>query len=290
MRSINQIKSTLFFAVSSIVLCSFLIQKDAEPASMLFKVEKRGHKTAYVFGTSHLIPKHKFNISEALEKAMKSSNLVLMEVDMDDPMMPMDMASGVAMKNGMTISEMVNEADKQLIDSVLTETSGVGLTFYNTWKPILLTPLMSFREKGSEMASYDMTLVQMAKDKELEIQGLESIKTQMDLLDEIPYQEQIDDLIGVMKGEVALEESEELFELYAQQDVTGLYNFISKESTEEELEALVLKRNRSWIPVIEEKTKKNKCLIAFGAGHLGGKDGVLNLLKQKGFIVTPIAQ
>ncbi|MGB1032760.1 MAG: TraB/GumN family protein, partial [Flavobacteriales bacterium] len=251
MRSINQIKSMLLFAVASVLLCSFLIQKDAPIASMLFKVEKKGHKTAYIFGTSHLIPQSKFRISEPLEHAFESSNLLLMEVDMDDPMMPIDMASGVAMKDGMTISKMVNEQDKHLIDSVLTETSGIGLALYDTWKPLLLTPLLSFGEDGEEMASYDMTLVTMAKEKSMEIEGLENIKSQIDLLDEIPYQDQVNDLLEVMKGSDALEESNELFELYAKQDVMGLYNFIADESTEQELDALVLTRNKSWIPVIE---------------------------------------
>lgn len=291
MRSINQIKSVVLFLASSVVLCSFLIQKEAPVQSMLYKLEKKGHKTSYLFGTSHLIPQSQFNISLELEKAFKSSTLLLMEVDMDDPMLPIDLASGVSMKDGMTISKLVNETDRALIDSVLKETSGIGLVLYDSWKPLLLNPLLSIGADGEEMASYDMTLVQMANEQEIEIEGLEGIKSQLALLDEIPYQEQVNDMLEVMKGGGdALEETNELFTLYAQQDVMGLYNLIVQESTEEELKALVHTRNQAWIPVIQQQTKKNKCFIAFGAGHLGGDLGVLKLLEDQGFTLTPVAQ
>ena len=50
-------------------------------------------------------------------------------------------------------------------------------------------------------------------------------------------------------------------------------------------EALMAKRNRSWIPVIEDAARKGPVFAAFGALHLSGKDGVLALLERKGFVL-----
>lgn len=53
-------------------------------------------------------------------------------------------------------------------------------------------------------------------------------------------------------------------------------------------EALLLSRNRAWIPVIEAATVHGSVFVAFGALHLSGQDGVLNLLARAGYAVTPL--
>lgn len=48
-------------------------------------------------------------------------------------------------------------------------------------------------------------------------------------------------------------------------------------------------RNRNWIPVIEEAASQHdEILIAFGAAHLFGEVGVLNLLAQNGWTVAKL--
>ncbi len=48
-------------------------------------------------------------------------------------------------------------------------------------------------------------------------------------------------------------------------------------------ETMVNARNRAWIPVIEQAASKGPLFIAFGALHLPGEQGVLNLLEQAGW-------
>jgi uncharacterized protein len=47
--------------------------------------------------------------------------------------------------------------------------------------------------------------------------------------------------------------------------------------------AMMTTRNRAWIPVIEAAATRGHTLAAFGALHLSGDQGVLALLKAKGF-------
>ena len=54
------------------------------------------------------------------------------------------------------------------------------------------------------------------------------------------------------------------------------------------MEKLLDERNAKWIPVIEKNIALTPSFIAVGAGHLGGKKGVLNLLRKKGYKLTPI--
>ncbi len=47
-------------------------------------------------------------------------------------------------------------------------------------------------------------------------------------------------------------------------------------------------RNQNWIPKIQQITTEKPTFFAVGAGHLGGKKGVIALLKEAGFTVKAI--
>lgn len=52
--------------------------------------------------------------------------------------------------------------------------------------------------------------------------------------------------------------------------------------------ALISTRNAAWIPVLEAAAAKGPVLAAFGALHLSGEKGVLNLLNQAGWTIQPL--
>ena len=47
-------------------------------------------------------------------------------------------------------------------------------------------------------------------------------------------------------------------------------------------------RNRAWIPVLTGAASKGPVFAAFGALHLSGQDGVLNLLQREGFTLEEL--
>jgi uncharacterized protein YbaP (TraB family) len=51
---------------------------------------------------------------------------------------------------------------------------------------------------------------------------------------------------------------------------------------------LVDERNLMWLPKIESQIKTGQCFIAVGLGHLEYKEGLINLLRKKGYKLTPI--
>jgi len=54
------------------------------------------------------------------------------------------------------------------------------------------------------------------------------------------------------------------------------------------LDVLLYNRNRNWIPVIEDYLKSEVIFIAVGAGHLPGEYGVVNLLREQGYVLKPL--
>lgn len=54
-------------------------------------------------------------------------------------------------------------------------------------------------------------------------------------------------------------------------------------------EELLAGRNRAWVPVIEQAAADNpRLIVAAGAAHLPGEDGVLRLLEGRGWTITPL--
>ena len=47
-------------------------------------------------------------------------------------------------------------------------------------------------------------------------------------------------------------------------------------------------RNRNWVEIISMNTASIPMFIAVGAGHLGGPNGLIALLRKAGYTLTPI--
>jgi uncharacterized protein YbaP (TraB family) len=79
--------------------------------------------------------------------------------------------------------------------------------------------------------------------------------------------------------------------MYVSQNIDSMYlAVVSQEGTvisHQQLKILV-ERNEKWIPQIIQMLKEQKCFIAVGAAHLGGPNGVIRLLEEKGYKITPV--
>jgi len=82
--------------------------------------------------------------------------------------------------------------------------------------------------------------------------------------------------------------SSSLADLYLAQNIQGLTNALEQNLPPSYYKALFEDRNRAWMKKISKLISKKSVFFAVGAGHLGGQNGLLELLRQKGFVVTPV--
>jgi len=84
-------------------------------------------------------------------------------------------------------------------------------------------------------------------------------------------------------------EFERMVANYKAQNLTALQDEIEQSpDMKGQEEALLINRNKNWIPRMEGAMQGNSILFAVGAGHLGGDFGVIKLLRDKGYKLTPI--
>ena len=91
-------------------------------------------------------------------------------------------------------------------------------------------------------------------------------------------------LVGmVRKKEDSAKEFGDMVALYKAQDLEGLLKVMDDSEWDfngyEDI--LLSNRNAAWVPIMEKAMQGKSTFFAVGAGHLGGKKGVLSLLKKQ---------
>lgn len=262
--------------------------------SLLYRIEGNGIEASYLFGTMHLVPQKDFKIEDKVKEAFQSADIIALEIDMDDPNMPLQMMQNMAMKEGMTLDKLLSEEDYKKLDEELKRLAGVGVAQFNTMKPFFIATLLISDFVGEQPASFEGTFVEMATAEEKEIVGLETVEEQMTIFDKIPYKDQAEDISEMINDNAEMENLfAKMVELYKKEDAEGLYKvfaeYYEEDEDDTELELMLDDRNENWIPRMGELAKEQSVFFGVGAGHLGGEKGVLNLLTKAGYTVTPIA-
>ena len=150
----------------------------------------------------------------------------------------------------------------------------------------------------------DFMLWDAAEARGLGMRALEPWDTVFRLFGEATMEEQLDYLrTGVLEPALQEEMFVAVVEGYFEGDVGQAWelgrvslNFIPGMEGEaglalfEEMEEqLLTARNRAWIPVIEAAAAEHgQVMVAAGAAHLPGEEGVLALLEARGWTIAPL--
>ena len=80
----------------------------------------------------------------------------------------------------------------------------------------------------------------------------------------------------------------ELTETYKSQDLDRLWELFKESMTSYEYDAVIKVRNLNWEKQMKELLPKQTTIFVVGAGHLPGEYGMINLLREAGYKVTPV--
>lgn len=285
----NTIVKIITTVVFSVIALTANAQENRN--SNLWKIEGNGIKPSYLFGTMHIIPQKDFNLKEKVKMAFDASEQVVMELDMADPQFMKDIMAYSYLDKDQELKSYMDADEYELLDTYLKDKTGNGMVMYKKVKPFMLLSVLLMTASNEPMASFEMTLISMAKESNKEIEGLETYASQVAIFDATSYDEQIDDLVEMIKKP---DENKAIYgkmaELYVSENVDGMYDYMDEfmDSDVEMMKKFLDDRNNNWIPKIAEFSKENSIFYAVGAGHLGGDQGVLNLLKEAGYRVTPV--
>ncbi|MFZ1748910.1 MAG: TraB/GumN family protein [Saprospiraceae bacterium] len=256
-------------------------------------------KPSYLYGTIHIINGKDFFLPAGTMAAFDASQKIVFEIDMkemSDMSAMMGMMNKVFMKDDKTLKDLVSEADYAMIGDHFQK-MGLPIFMLERMKPMFLT-VFAYSDidpsglKNGNMKSYEMEFMEMAQNTGKETGGLESIDFQMGLFDQIPYEAQAKMLVSAIKasGEEGNDEFKRMTAMYLAQDIQAMGAMITEEGSEMVgfEDKLLTERNKNWIPIIMKTSKVAPTFYAVGAGHLGGPEGVIHLLRKAGLKLTPV--
>ncbi|MBG9378135.1 TraB/GumN family protein [Panacibacter sp. DH6] len=289
--------TSLLLSLTGLFSCQTKAQYEtaAGSKSLLWEVTGKDlKKPSYIFGTMHLLCANDAKLSTNLQAVITAADEIYFEIDMDDFGQLMSGLAAGTMKHDTTLPQLYTPDEYERIKTFFDKHGmGMQLQLLGKMQPMLVSALVyQAMLPCAQSDGMELSIMQLAHTKKKEIKGLETVAFQASIMENIPYEKQAKELLQSIDSiETAAKETAEMIRLYKEQDVDKLLEFSLKTdggSTSEIQDVMIDSRNKNWAGKFAAITKDKQLLIAVGAGHLGGTNGLLNLLKEMGYQVRAI--
>jgi len=257
---------------------------------MLWKISGNGLKhDSYLFGTIHMLCPDDFEIKQKCLDALNSSDKVVFEVDLTKPENLQIMQAFAAPEPDFV--KQFAEAEVKKMDSILVAQQ-LSIKLLDYVSPV--TAMSLFAMKGfncsdpTKLKSFEAELAEIAKTKGKSIGELETPDFQFNLLKDLITPKLFMESVVQLDNYPAL--TAKMVAAYKNENLTELTELIQDPTwmTAEQKEKLLAGRNVNWTTIIPNLIKEQSCFVAVGAGHLSGDNGLISLLRKKGYSVKAI--
>ena len=258
--------------------------------TLLWKIEgKQLPAASYLFGTMHVKDKRAFRFQEQVYTKIQECTAFATEFNFEEIENGIS-AESMDLPDGQTLVTLIPPKKYKKINKIFKKAVGVDLAMFNTGLPILITNVLSERILSADMPhSLDMHLFQFAKEQEKITLGIETYQEQLDILKKIPIDFQIKSLLWAGKNFKRFRKQLlTTTKVYESANINKIYKAAHK-SSKGLRKLLLFDRNVIMADRIAAMAKEQGIFCAIGAGHLGGKKGVIRLLKQAGLKVKPVS-
>lgn len=254
--------------------------------------------TVYLFGTIHLLPKDVAWRGGSLDKAVTTSDSLIVEtiIDEKNPMQFMQTLNSIAISpNLKPLAERVS-ADKRPALEKAVKASGIPAAALNrmeTWAAAFLLLGAQFRDIGLTGGDgVEMVLRKAFAEQGKPVGQLESNVEQLGFFDRLPEAAQVALLEGSLsENQDMRKEFGAMLAAWASGDVARIAETFDRDLAQspELRDALMVQRNRNWAEWISRRmASPGSVLVAVGAGHLAGTDSVQRHLETKGYKVQRV--
>ena len=258
--------------------------------SVLWKIEHAELKEpSYILGTLHLMCESDFKIPEKVIKTLEHVDALVLEVDMSDPEELKAMQASMA--NAKKISEELTKEQFNKLNTLVTRVMGAALINFDPYGLSILNVLMIQKMMScspTQIKSIETELTLLTKNQQKPIYSLEKASDQMETLKkayptEFSYEQ-------IMLFDSYKKDFNDAIVAYTHEDITTTVKLISKEKYMDDnaVKHMQIDRNKNWVEKMPIMMKERSNLFAVGAAHLTDSYGIINLLRAKGYIITPV--
>lgn len=260
---------------------------------ILWKIDSAGHRASYLLGTMHSEDPRVTQIPAKVRTPFELASSFTAEIKMDIGTM-ISMSQSMFYLDGRELESIIGKQQYQKSVSLLAN-YGIPAMLVKHMKPWAVATTLSLPKPKTGLF-LDLMLFNEAQAQGKALYGLETPAEQLAIFDNMSDKEQVTMLQDTLKNHHLLPGMlDQLLGAYLQRDLTKLQKLsdefmkmgdakIAKKFTKE----IVIDRNHRMVKRMQPRLKEGNAFIAVGALHLPGDEGILNLLKKRGYRVSPV--
>lgn len=285
-----------FFLLTLLSSAVFHCKSQQLPHTLLWKITGKDLKQpSYLFGTMHILCADDAGLSSSLRMAIKNCDEVYFEIDMTDMTGMMSAMKYMRMIDDRKLSDILNREDYEKVKKYFEKHPPMlPFPMLEHLKPMLISSMIEEDDLPCKSTNgMEMVIMKEAKNQNKKLNGLETASFQTSLFDSIPYADQAKDLVNYIDSSDGYKKMTDTLTLaYNTHDLNKIEELTMKEDpgTSGYLDLLLYGRNRKWVFKMQSLLPDRSLLFAVGAGHLPGEQGLINLLIQNGYKVTPVME
>lgn len=245
--------------------------------------------TIYLFGTIHLLPKGGEWLTGPVAQAFGQAQELVTEIpEVAGKETTATTLRHGAMPAGQSLRDLMNPAERTRYEAAL---GGLGLPpgAFDKSRPwlaaVALATIPLVRQGYSTGNGVEAQLERRNKALGRPRIGLETLDYQLGLFNTLPEPAQKAYLFDVIESLATIpQEVDRMVAAWARGDAAALAELLNGAMDDPQLyEVLLSNRNRNWAGWIDQRLDQpGVVFVAVGAGHLGGKDSVQDLLAKAG--------
>ncbi|MBI4487011.1 MAG: TraB/GumN family protein, partial [Acidobacteria bacterium] len=269
----------------------------AAPHNFLWKASGQTG-VVYLVGSVHMLTQSYYPLDPAIQQAFQESDLLVEEVDLGEmlsPQVQLSILMRSRLPDGQALDDVLSPETLALLNK-FTADLGPAAEVLNNFKPWMLATIIEGLEL--QKAGFDPNLgldryfYDLAVRGGKAVKGLETAEHQISLFDRMTMDQQDRFLAETLK-QLATEKANvtRLADAWRFGDADTIERIVLAElkSDASIYQRLLVDRNRTWLPQIEALfTRPGRTFVVVGAAHLVGPDGLLQLLKAKGYRVEQL--
>lgn len=267
------------------------------PKPLLWKVSDADN-SIYLLGSFHLLKDSDYPLADSTYAALEDAERVVFELapsEMNDPALGQKMGAAAMRTDGTTLQQSVPEETwNQLLAFTIKRGMPIAnLQRFEAWFVGLIVSLTEMQALGLDPEKgLDKHFAQRAAEAGKPVSGLETGDQQIALFDGMDATQQLQYLQDTLSELANVEaEIDKMHGLWRSGDGQALYAATGAEMKAEYpalYQRINVDRNRAWLPRLAgmlDDSDSDDTLVVVGALHLLGDDGVLAMLKAKGYKV-----
>jgi uncharacterized protein len=288
------------FRIAGAALCAVVVAStclsaaDAHGKGFIWRVEREG-RVGWLVGSLHVLTPDYYPLPDSMEKAFLRSTTLMEEADINQMTSPevLEVLRTKALFTGDETLKTQLSAETYQLAADRAAKIGFPMDAFEKMRPWMMTLTLAAAEM--KRAGFDPTLgvdrhffdksSRMGK----KFRTLETLAEQLEMFASLPAPLQEILLRDTLKSlDRDMSQMKTIADAWKAGDAPQIEELVLGSMRKEPAlyDTMIVRRNRAWVPKVEECLGENHCFVVVGAAHLVGPDGLIAALKQKGYAVS----